>query len=92
MGAGRKTDQEFQVVRATSLDKVEGGSSLFSSCGGAKSSSMAVVLYLGEELKESEPLVVHPLAVIEEHELPESMSSDWVVQRVKNFCHMVGLS
>lgn len=92
VGAGRKMGQEIQVVQATSLDGVEDGSSLFSSCGGPKSSSMAVVPYPGEELKESEPLVVHPLAIIQEHGLPESMSSDWVVQRVKNLCHMVGLS
>jgi len=37
-------------------------------------------------------LVVHPLAVFEYHGLPESVSSNWVVQRVKNFCKVVGLS
>jgi hypothetical protein len=30
--------------------------------------------------------------VVEEQGVPHSMSSDWVVERVKNFCHVVGLS
>jgi hypothetical protein len=30
--------------------------------------------------------------VVEEQGVPNSMSSDWVVERVKNFCHVVGLS
>jgi hypothetical protein len=37
---------------------------------------MEVVPYSVEDLKESEPLVVHPLAVIKESGLPELMSSD----------------
>lgn len=43
-------------------------------------------------MKEIEPLVVQPRAVLEYHGLPESISSNWVVQRVKNFCKVVGLS
>jgi hypothetical protein len=40
------------------------------------SSDMEVVPYSVEDLKESEPLMVHPLAVIKESGLPELMSSD----------------
>jgi hypothetical protein len=47
---------------------------------------------MGEELKGIESLVVHPIAVMDEQALPESISSDWVVQRVKKFYHVVGLS
>jgi hypothetical protein len=35
---------------------------------------------MGEELKGIESLVVHPIAVMDEQALPESISSDWVVQ------------
>lgn len=70
MKEGSKEVQEFHVVWATSLVG-EGGTSLFSSSVGDKTSSMAVVPYPGEELKENEPLVVNALAVIKEHELPE---------------------
>jgi hypothetical protein len=40
------------------------------------SSDMEVVPYSVEDLKESEPLMVHPLAVIKESGLSELMSSD----------------
>lgn len=70
MEEGSKDVQEFHVVWATSLEGVEGRISLFSSSVGDKTSSMAVVPYPGEELKENEPLVVNTLAVIKEHELP----------------------
>jgi hypothetical protein len=33
----------------------------------------------------------HPFAVVEEATLPESIHSDWVIQKVKT-CHVVGLS
>lgn len=42
--------------------------------------------------KRVETLVVNPIAVIEEHEVPQSVPSDWVFERVKSFCHAVGLS
>lgn len=35
---------------------------------------------------------IHPLAVIEEPILPIAKASDWVVQKAKSFCHIVGLS
>lgn len=79
------------MVWAYSLEGVEVGTSLFCSCGDAKPSSMEVVPYSEEDLKESELLMIYPLAVIEESGLPESASSYWVVQRVKNFVRFVGL-
>lgn len=48
--------------------------------------------YPGEEVKGSELLIVHPLAVVEEQGVPHPMSSDWVFERVRNFCRVVGLS
>lgn len=47
---------------------------------------------VGEELEGSEPLSVHPLAMGAEQGAPNLVSSNWVVQRVKNLCHLVGLS
>jgi hypothetical protein len=43
-----------------------------------------------KEVKENETLVVNPR--IEEQEVPQSMSSDCVFERVNNFCHVVWLS
>jgi hypothetical protein len=37
-------------------------------------------------------IIVHLLALDEELGVPDSVSLDWVVERVKNFCHVVGLS
>jgi hypothetical protein len=45
-------------------DELENG--LSSSCGGVNHPSMAVVTYPGEKFKESELLIVHPHAVVEE--------------------------
>lgn len=53
---------------------------------------MVVMTYLGEEVKESEPLIVYPLAMVEDQGMPYSVSLGWVVERVKSFCHEVGLS
>jgi hypothetical protein len=47
---------------------------------------------VGEELEGSEPLSVHLLAMGAEHGVPNLVSSNWVAQRVKNLCHLVGLS
>lgn len=55
-------------------------------------SSLVVVKMFDKEVKENEPLVLNPIAVIEELEMPSSVSSDWVFESVKNFCHVVGLS
>lgn len=53
---------------------------------------MAVVTYYGEEVKGSGPLTVHPFAVVEEQGVPYLVSSDLAAERVKIFCHTVGLS
>jgi hypothetical protein len=45
-------------------------------CGDVNQHSMAVVIYYGEEVKGSEPLTVHPLAVVEEKGVPYSVSSN----------------
>lgn len=37
-------------------------------------------------------LEVHPVAVLDGQELPEIVSCAWVIERVKNFCNVVGLS
>jgi len=45
-----------------------------------------------EDFRDSEPLNVHPLAIIEEPVLPISDYSNWVVQKAKSFHKFVGLS
>jgi hypothetical protein len=45
----------------------------------------------GVESRESEPLNINSLPVIEEPILLVAEASDWVVQEAKNFCHIVGL-
>jgi hypothetical protein len=37
-------------------------------------------------------LNIHPLAVIEEQFVPGVEAFDWVVQTIKSFCHVVGMS
>jgi hypothetical protein len=46
---------------------------------------LAVVNVYGEEVKGSEPIIVHSLAVVEEQGVPNLLSSDSVVERVKIF-------
>jgi hypothetical protein len=66
------------------LEGVEICKSLVSTSGDENYSSMELIPYFGEEPKESWPWLVHPIAVIEGTELPESVSSDWIVERVKS--------
>jgi hypothetical protein len=63
-------------VQAYYLKRDEIDNSLFFLCGDVNNPSLAVVTYLGEEVKGSESLIVHPLAVIEEKEVPHLVSSD----------------
>jgi hypothetical protein len=44
---------------------------------------MVVMTYPGEEVKESEPLIVHPLAMVEDQGMPYSVSLGWVVEGKK---------
>jgi hypothetical protein len=53
---------------------------------------IAVVNVYGEEVQRSEPILVHLLAVLEEQGVPNLVSLDLGVERVKNFCYVVGLS
>ncbi len=46
---------------------------------------LAVVNVYREEVKGSEPIIVHSLAVVEEQGVPNLLSSDSVVERVKIF-------
>lgn len=63
------------------------------SCSGDEMFALSdMVLFFGEEPRDSEPLNVHPLVVIEEPVLPILDSLDWVVQKVMIFCRFVGLS
>jgi hypothetical protein len=75
--------QNLNLVWANGLkgDEIENGMS--SSCGDENHSSTDVVTYPVKEVKRSEPLIVHPLAIGEHKEIPYSVSLDWVVTRVK---------
>lgn len=86
-------DQNLKGVRANCLheDEIAIENGLLSS-GDVPHSSLDVVTYSDEEIKGSEPLNVHPFVVVKEHGEPYSVSSDLVVERVKSFCCVVGLS
>lgn len=45
-----------------------------------------------EERGENEMLDIPPLAVLGQQGGSHSMAPDWVVERVMEFCHVVGLS
>jgi len=49
-----------------------------------------VVNVVGEELKGSEPLCIYLVGV--EKDVPNMVSPKWVVERVKDYLHVVGLS
>lgn len=59
---------------------------------GGPSSSSNLVLYTREEPRDSKPLTVSPLVVVDNLTIPDSFSSNWVAQKVMSFCHVVGLS
>jgi hypothetical protein len=50
------------------------------------------VVLLDKEVKENETLILKPIAMIGEQEMPLLVSSNWVFERVKTFCHVVGTS
>lgn len=66
MREGRTEGQNLMVVRENYLNGDELENGLSSSCGSVNHPSMAVVTYSGEEVKESELLIVHPLTVVDE--------------------------
>jgi hypothetical protein len=68
VGEGSMEGQNLNLVWANGLkgDEIENGMS--SSCGDENHSSMDVVTYPVKEVKGSEPLIVHPLAIGEHKE------------------------
>lgn len=88
MGEGCKESQNLKVEQANYLNGDEFENGLFSSFGDVSHPSMAKVTYPDEEVKESEPMIVHPLAVGEEQGVPNLVPSNWVIERVKFFCHV----
>jgi hypothetical protein len=83
VGEGGFEGQNFEGMMLNSLngDGFEVDKSLFS-CGDVTHPSLVLVTCPYEESKGSEPLNIHPLAVVEEQGVPYSMSSNWVVERV----------
>lgn len=67
------------------------GSSLAIGSGDEIPALSELVLYSGEEPRDIDPLNFHPL-VVEELVLHVSNYSDWVVQKVMSFCHVLGMS
>ncbi|GLT55530.1 hypothetical protein SLA2020_286440 [Shorea laevis] len=53
---------------------------------------LELVPYNSEEVLDLEPLEVLLEDVLEERDPPEQASCEWVLERVKNFCTVVGLS
>jgi hypothetical protein len=51
-----------------------------------------MVPYNSDEVLEMEPLEVILEDVLEERDPPEQVSCEWVLERVKKFCTVVGLS
>lgn len=92
LGEGSRMGQELQIVQATLSEGFDSGKSMVSYCSDKELSSSEMVLYHEEGIRDSESLLVHPLAVVKEPASPESVTSDWVVQSVTSFCHVVRLS
>jgi hypothetical protein len=62
VGEGCKESQNLKVKQANNLNGDEFENGLFSSCGDVNHPSMAMVTCPYEEVKKSEPMMVHPLA------------------------------
>lgn len=62
LGEGRRDGQISKVVQANDWNRNEMDDGLFSSCGDIYNHSFAVMTYSNEEIKGSQPLLVHPLA------------------------------
>lgn len=92
VGEGSIEGQNLNLAWENGLkgDGIENG--MPSSCGDENHPSTDVVTYPGEEVKGSEPLIVHPLVMVEAQGMPYSVSSNWAAERVKKFYHVVGLS
>lgn len=82
--------EDSNEIQTKNIDCIEGGSCSFIADEENHYVVLDMVPYKGDEVMEIESLDVNPVAVIEGQELPETVSCDWVVARVKNFCHVVG--
>lgn len=91
LGEGRIEDQILKEVQAYESKRVESNNYLFAFCGDMNNSPLVVMNVPGNEVKESEPITFHVLVVVEEQGIPHSVSLDWVVERMKNFCHVMVL-
>lgn len=60
--------------------------------GDEEVNDMAVVTCLEENSDGSEMLEVQPLTIVGESVGAQSVTTDWVVERVKDFCRVVGLT
>lgn len=58
------------------MERVEGGSCSFNANGGDQIAVLDMVPYSVDESTEIEPLDVNPVALIDEEEFPELISSD----------------
>jgi hypothetical protein len=54
--------------------------------------SQEMQVYVPAELEGLEPLSIAPLAVGKDQQSPPQVSPSWVVEKVKDFYHIVGLS
>ncbi|GLT64329.1 hypothetical protein SLA2020_368320 [Shorea laevis] len=54
--------------------------------------SQEMQVYVPAELEGVEPLSLAPLAVDKDQQYPSQVSPNWVVEKVKDFYHIVGLS
>ena len=82
---GESMGKEQELI-GTSLLAGSGAGLILAICSGVEVPSLDLVLYPGEEHRDSKPLNVHPRVVIEELVLPVS------VQKIKSFQHVVRLS
>jgi len=53
---------------------------------------LALVTLADDVIQGSEMLDIQPLAVLEERLGDDPMSTEWVIERVKGFCKVVGMS
>lgn len=76
---------EEQELIGTSLLAGSDAGLILANCSGVEVPSSDLVLYPVEDSRDSGPLNVHPLVVLEEPVLPLSEASNWVVQKIKSY-------
>jgi len=90
LGDNLGMDQELK--QTLPLTRSDSGLIVAKGNGVKMTPSLSLVLHHREGSRVSEPLNVLPLAVIEEPFVPGVEASDWVVQTIKSFHHVVGVS